>query len=145
MRSPVRLSAAASIAALWLCLVPAAIAQNQSPAPGSASPPQNTNPAAGITDKQLDAVAAAAKNVASLKTQYRQKLQTAAPADHQKIADEAQSALEKAVTDQGITVEDYQSILEVAQTNPEVRAKLLQRIDASGSSEGGDSGSGSED
>jgi len=145
MRSPVRLSAAASLAALWLCLAPAAIAQDQSPAPDSANPPHNTNPAANITDQQLDAVAAAAKNVASLKTQYRQKLRTAAPADHEKIADEAQAALEKAVTDQGITVEDYQSILEVAQTNPEVRAKLLQRIDASGSSEGDDSGSGSED
>ena len=38
------------------------------------------------------------------------------------------TALAKAVTDQGLAVEEYSSILEVAQTNPEVREKIRQRI-----------------
>jgi hypothetical protein len=49
------------------------------------------------------------------------------------------------VTDQGISLADYQAILEVAQTDPELRAKILQRIDVSGSSEGNGAGSESED
>jgi hypothetical protein len=41
---------------------------------------------------------------------------------------EAVNALEKAVTDQGLSVEEYDSILEVAQSDPDVREKIRQRI-----------------
>ena len=41
---------------------------------------------------------------------------------------EANDALEKAVTDQGLSVEEYSSILEVAKNDPEVRGKIIQRI-----------------
>ena len=43
---------------------------------------------------------------------------------------EANSALQKAVTDQGLSVEEYNSILEVAQNDPGVRAKIRQRMGA---------------
>jgi hypothetical protein len=42
--------------------------------------------------------------------------------------DEAVNAIEKAVTDQGLSVEEYDSILKVAQNDPEVRDKIRQRI-----------------
>jgi len=38
------------------------------------------------------------------------------------------NALAKAITDQGLSVEEYDSILEVAQNDPEVREKIRQRI-----------------
>ena len=38
------------------------------------------------------------------------------------------NALAKAVTDQGLFLEEYDSILEVAQNDPEVRGKIRQRI-----------------
>jgi uncharacterized protein DUF4168 len=41
---------------------------------------------------------------------------------------EAVNALAKAVTDQGLSVEEYDSILEVAQNDPDVREKIRQRI-----------------
>ena len=34
----------------------------------------------------------------------------------------------KAVTDQGLSVQEYTSILVVAQNDPEVREKIVQRI-----------------
>ena len=34
----------------------------------------------------------------------------------------------KAVTDQGLSVEEYNSILVVAQNNPEVRKKIVERM-----------------
>ena len=34
----------------------------------------------------------------------------------------------KMVTDQGLSVEEYDSILEVAQNDPDVREKIRQRI-----------------
>jgi hypothetical protein len=41
---------------------------------------------------------------------------------------EVMTALARAVTDQCLAVEEYSSILEVVQTNPEVREKIRQRI-----------------
>jgi hypothetical protein len=40
----------------------------------------------------------------------------------------ATSRRRKAITDQGLSVEEYDSILEVAQNDPEVREKIRQRI-----------------
>jgi hypothetical protein len=40
----------------------------------------------------------------------------------------AKSTMAKAVTDQGLSVEEYNSILVMAQNNPEVRGKILQRM-----------------
>ena len=51
----------------------------------------------------------------SLKQDYQQRITAAAPADKERIVNEANSALQKAVTDQGLSVEEYNSILEVAQ------------------------------
>jgi hypothetical protein len=94
--------------------------QAQSPAPA--------NPAASIPDQKLDAAAAAIQRVASLKRDYLQQLEAAPPDDQPRIAREAGNALEKAVTDQGLSVEEYTTILEVAQTNPQVRQKIIERI-----------------
>jgi len=41
---------------------------------------------------------------------------------------EANAALIKAVTDQGLSIDEYTKIIEVAQSDPGVRDKLLQRL-----------------
>jgi hypothetical protein len=41
---------------------------------------------------------------------------------------EATQAISKAVTDNGLSVEEYTAILKVAQNNPAVRDKILQRL-----------------
>ena len=85
--------------------VPPANAQVQSPSPGLSEQAPN------ISDQKLDAAAAAIERVASLKQDY-----------------EAVNALAKAITDQGLSVEEYDSILQVAQNDPDVREKIRQRI-----------------
>ena len=66
----------------------------------------------------------------TLTQDYQQRITAAAPADKERIVNEANSALVKAVTDQGLSVEEYNSILEVAQNDPGVRAKIQQRMGA---------------
>ena len=109
------------IGADLLC-APAANAQIQSPSPGA----QPSN----IPDQKLDAAAAAIQRVTSLRQDYQQRITAAAPADKERILKEANSALVKAVTDQGLSVEEYNSILEVAQNDSGVRAKIQQRMGA---------------
>ena len=85
-------------------------------------------PPSNIPDQKLDAAAAAIQRVTSLTQDYQQRITAAAPADKERILNEANSALEKAVTDQGLSIEEYNSILEVTQNDPGVRAKIRQRI-----------------
>jgi hypothetical protein len=66
--------------------------------------------------------------VTSIKQGYQQQLAAAPPSDKERIAGEANSALKKAVTDEGISVEEFNSIIEAAQNDPTVRQQLVQRI-----------------
>jgi hypothetical protein len=115
-------AAAVLIIGTGLMPLAAANAQVQPPSPGLSEQTPN------ISDQKLDAAAAAIEQVASLKQDYQQRIAAAAPADRERIASEAMDALAKAVTDQGLSVEEYDSILEVAQNDPDVREKIRQRI-----------------
>jgi len=133
-------TAAALLVAVELFSVPAANAQVQSPSPGPSGPsldisdlkldtaPGLTDQSPNISDQKLDAVATAIQRVASLKQDCRQRIAAAAPSDKEQIALEAVTALAKAVTDEGLSLKEYDSILDVAQNDPGVREKIRQRI-----------------
>ena len=117
--------AAAVLTAAWQLCVPAANAQAPSPSPPS---PGLVEPSPNIPEQKLDAAAAALAQVATIKQDFQQKIEEAAPSDKERIADEANDALSKAVTDHGLTVEEYNSIIVVAQNDPDVREKILRRL-----------------
>ena len=99
--------AAAALSVAGLLLLPAANAQMnraQSPSPA-------------ISDAKLNAAA--------------RKIE-AAPSDKQRLTIEANDAMAKAVTDQGLSVDEYNSIISTAQNDPAVREKLSQRMRRSG-------------
>jgi len=118
------------IATSWLAaLAPSANAQNQ---PEPSKPPLITpgpsGPSANIPDNKLDAAAAAAKSVSMIKQDYAQRIAQASESDKSRLADEGKQALTKAVTDQGLSVGEYTAIMQVAQNDPAVREKILQRL-----------------
>jgi len=84
-----------------------------------------------IPDQKLDAAAAVLERIASLKKDYEEQMVAAPASDKKRIAAEAFSAFQKAVTDQGLSVNEYISILEVAQNDPEVGDKIRQRLPTS--------------
>ena len=115
--------AATVLTVAWLLSVPLANAQTQAPSAGSSEQtPKN------IPGQKLDAAAAALEQVVSVKEDYQRRIKAADPSDRNRIAEEAHNALLKAVTDQGLSVEEYTSILEVAQNDPDVREKILHRV-----------------
>ena len=135
--------AAAAVGAAGLFILPAANAQMNPPqarpqaqSPGAQSPhvqpPQAQSPSPSISDEKLDAAAAAIDQVTSIRQNYERKIAEAPQSDKERIADEANQALGKAVTDQGLSVDEYNSILRTAQNDPSVRQKLTQRISHSG-------------
>jgi hypothetical protein len=82
-----------------------------------------------ITGQKLDAVAAAFQKVSTVQEAYRHRFATAATqSDQTRITTEANRAVTKAVADQGLLVEEYISIVEVALDDPEIRGKILEHM-----------------
>src|SRR5215469_1910873 len=108
--------AAAALSVSALFLMPAANAQMNPPQarPQAQSPqtqlPQTKPPSAPISDDKLNAAAAAS------------------PPDKQRLTKEANDAMEKAVTNQGLSVDEFNSIIRTAQNDPAIGQKLSQRI-----------------
>ena len=125
-----RLSQALGAAALsaGLFLMPGANAQMASPQ----ARPQAQSPSPTISDEKINAAAAAIGQVTSIQHDYERKISQAPPSDKQRLTTEANNALQKAVTDQGLSVDEYNSIVRTAQNDPAVRQKLTQRIPHSG-------------
>jgi predicted ATPase with chaperone activity len=119
---------AVTLAAAGLLGMPAANAQQQSPSAPSVTTPSPTTTPANIADKKLDAAAAAVKKVTVIKNRYNQQLAEAPVAEKERIQGEAGDAMAKAIAEQGLSVEEYMTILKVAQQDPVVRDKLLQRM-----------------
>jgi len=125
--------AAAALGVAGLLLLPAANAQMNPPqARPQAQSPQAQSPSPTISDEKLNAAAAAIGQVTSIRQSYEQKIAKAPPSDKQRITDEANGALEKAVTDQRLSVDEYNTIIRTAQNDPAVRQKLTERISHSG-------------
>jgi hypothetical protein len=101
------------------------VANAQTP---SQTPGHSEQALKNIPDQKLDAAAAALEQVASVKDDYQRQISAADPSDRDRLAEEAHNAQVKAVTDRGLSVEEYSSILQVAENDPDVRKKLLQRI-----------------
>ncbi len=127
MKPTIGLAAAMTVVAVGLLLTPAVLAQDQSTSPPAKTAPDTASPA-NIPDHKLDAVAAAAKRVVAVSDSYEQKLAKAPETDKEKIVGEANEAIAKAVTDQGLSIEEYVSIMKVAQNDPGVRDRLVQRL-----------------
>ena len=126
--------AAMALTAGALLLVPAAEAQMNSPqARPQAQSPQTQSlptpsPSAPISDEKLSAAAAAIGQVATIQRSYESRIASAPSSDKQRLTKEVNDALEKAVTDQGLSVDEYNGIIRTAQNDPTVREKLTQLI-----------------
>ena len=117
-----RVTAVAAIATCLLC--PAAQAQDQSASPGQSPTTGLAQPSPKIPDQKLDAAAAAMQRVAKLQEDFQQQME--------RVAAEAKDAAQKAVAEQGLSLDEYASILETAQKDPDTREKLLARINPAG-------------
>jgi Domain of unknown function (DUF4168) len=117
--------AAAVWSATWLLLPPAANAQNQ-PLNQMQAEPQGQSSMSTIPDQKLSA--AAIGQVTSIRQSYEKRISEASPPDKQRLSNEANGALEKAVTDQGLSVDEYNTILKKAQNDPATRQRLAQLI-----------------
>jgi hypothetical protein len=102
------IASAALIAAGHLSAVPAH-AQTTAPNGNALTSPGSSQSQPSITDQKLDKAAAALERIAGLQQDFRKQVS-------------------KAVTDQGLSIDEYAEIMDVAQNDPQVRQKIMSRI-----------------
>jgi hypothetical protein len=117
---------ALSLVAAGLAFAPIANAQTSSPAAPSTSAP--TLSSADIPDKKLDAAAAAAKKVVAVSDEYDKKIAQAPEADKPRLKGEAKQATIRAVSGEGLSIDEYATIMRTAQNDPAVRDRLIRRL-----------------
>lgn len=116
--------------AAWLLLTGAAASARTPTPPPTASrlaPPPSVH-ARKISNHKLDETAAAIQRVMHVRRIYRKRLAKASAANRKRIRDQGSRAVKKAVTDQGLSVAEYNSIVRRAQRDHVLRQKLLSRL-----------------
>ena len=109
-------------------ILQAPIASAQSDNPPRPQTEQSAKPDANVPEEKLDKAAVAIGRVAALKQTYAERLESASEAERPQIVNEAKTALTQAVTDQGLSLEEYSKILQVAENDTSVREKIIQRL-----------------
>lgn len=120
----VKLLAAASLTAIGLAFgAIGAKAQEAAPAPQMEAPA--AAPAGNVDEAKLKSFAVAFLEVAKVNQVYQPQIEAAQPDDQQRLQQEAgQKMIEAVNASDDITVDEYNQIIQAAQTDPE----LAQRI-----------------
>jgi hypothetical protein len=116
---------AAMTAALTVWAVPAAQGQQQP------RPPQSQTQQSAVSDKEIQAFASAASEVRQLNQKWVPQVQAAAqqgPDAEQKVRQQAMAEMTQAVQKKGLSVDRYSTILDQAQTDPELNRKVQERM-----------------
>lgn len=83
--------------------------------------------AAKVPDDTVQKAGVAMHHVLQLRQSYSQREQAASmPAEKQSIAEQAETATTKAVTDQGLSVQEYNRVLHLAMADPNLKARLMK-------------------
>jgi hypothetical protein len=93
--------------------------------------PQLQTQQPAVSDKEIQAFAAAATEVQQLNRKWLPKMQAAAqqgPDAEGKARQQALAEMTDAVQKKGLSVDQYNSILQLAQADPEVQRKVQQRM-----------------
>jgi GTP1/Obg family GTP-binding protein len=111
-------------------VVPAAILATAMALPAAAQQPSGTPSGAisgaNMSDATVSKVGAALRQVAQIKETYSQRLQSAnTPTQKQDISKQASGAAVTAITQQGLTINQYNQVIQAAQNDPVLKQRVL--------------------
>ena len=116
--------AAALAAVLGLASAPVG-AQQASPGTAAPTPKPDASAGAAVSDSALQRTGAALRDISGIQARYNQRMQGAPPAERPTIEQEANSAAEAALAARGLTVEEYNGVIRLAQADPALRERLV--------------------
>jgi hypothetical protein len=89
--------------------------QTMAPAPSDAT----------ISDGTIGKAGAALRDVAKLQQKYQGKMESATPDQKQGLSAQANAEAVQAIQSHGLSVQEYSTVVRTAQTNPQVKQRLL--------------------
>jgi Domain of unknown function (DUF4168) len=95
---------------------------NPGPAPGTAAP----------SDRTVRAAGAALRDVVGIKQSYGPRMQSASPDQQQHLAQQAEQEEVAAVRRHGLSVDQFNQVVQTARADPQVRSRLLAAAGVSG-------------
>jgi Domain of unknown function (DUF4168) len=104
--------------------------------PGNAPPGQSmSNPgpaAAAPSDQTVRKAGAALRDVVGIKQAYGPRMQSASPDQQQQLAQQAEQEEVAAVRRHGLSVDQFNQVVQTARADPQVRSRLLAAAGAHG-------------
>lgn len=79
-----------------------------------------------ISGQKLDAALQAMERILNVKEDYEQRIEAAASPEKSRLTKEGHQAMVEVVIDQGFTVAEYNSIIDSAAGDPEMRDRLVE-------------------
>jgi hypothetical protein len=98
----------------------------------SAALPATAQQTSGVTSQQgqmsdamVHKVGVALRHVADIRQQYSQRAQSMSPQQQGTLDDQAKNEMVKAISDQGLSIQQYQKAIQMAQADPSLKQRLL--------------------
>lgn len=86
----------------------------------------DSNPTGAITDDVVTKVGKAVAHIEAIRQDYTARLGAVSAQDaKQALADRAEHAMVKAVTDEGLTVREYNEVISAAQSDKDIEERVL--------------------
>ncbi|HSZ88811.1 MAG TPA: DUF4168 domain-containing protein [Acetobacteraceae bacterium] len=116
---------AATAAALLMASAALPAIAQQTPGVTSQQSPGVTSQQGQMSDAMVHKVGVALRHVAMIRQQYSQRAQSMAPQQQGTLDDQAKNEMVKAIGDQGLSVQQYQQAIQMAQADPSLKQRLL--------------------
>ncbi len=116
----------AAMAAMALTAAVPAVAQQTDGSTTMQQTPGTATQGSPVSDVMVHRVGKAIRNVSMIRQQYSQRAQASnSPQARQELNNEAQRDMAKAVSDQGLTLQQYDQVIHRAQADQTLRQRLL--------------------
>jgi hypothetical protein len=120
---------AAVAAALVACIAMPAAAQQG----GGTTTPGATVPRGEVSDATVQKVGAALRQTATIRQKYAERAQSKTSSqDQETLATAAQTEMVQAISDQGLSVQQYNQVIQMAQADPALKQRLLSAAQSGG-------------
>lgn len=95
--------------------------------PGAAgTPPGTGRTSTNIPDATVQKTGAALRDVAGIQQEFSQRIEAApAPEQRQRLVDQASQAAAQAINNRGLSVDEYNRVIQLTQTDPNLKQRVL--------------------
>jgi predicted ATPase with chaperone activity len=130
----IEIRSAALVAALMVTTaVTPAFAEQTGRSGAAPGMPDTTQQQGQLSDAMVQKVGTALRHMAQIRQGYTQRAQSAnSQQQQQELTDQAQKDMAKAISDQGLSIQQYNQVIQMAQTDATLKQRLLSIAQSGG-------------